>query len=105
MIFLCTVRKCLLIFCVVFFSKYGAGTAAVLCTLVLLCALTAHSQYMPYTDYHIDLLEKSSIFCNIVTLVTALLFEETSLGPSAHFGVVVVISLTNSFFFVMAGYM
>ena len=89
----------------VFFSKFGAGTTAILCTLVLLCALTAHSQYMPYQDYHIDSLEKMSIVCNLVTLVTALLFEETSLGPSSHMWIVVVISITNGSFFALAGYM
>jgi hypothetical protein len=74
-------RKAALIFVMVFVRPYGPEMTSLCCIVVLLGCLVAHGQFLPFEDYHIDLLEKSSLITNILMITLGLQFnyiEETT---------------------------
>ena len=97
-------RKVTLVFVVVFIRGYGPGVTTSCCILVLLMALVAHSQNMPFIDYDIDLLEKLSIISSICLLCLGTMFSYAKTSAA----IIVLLSfvvLLNLGFFLIAGYM
>jgi len=93
-------RKTVLVFVMVFVRPAGPMMTALCCIVTLLFALVAHSQWMPFEDYHIDLLEKASLVTNMVMILLGLMFNYTS--DSQALVVTILIVATNVVFFGIA---
>ena len=93
-------RKAVIVFVMVFVRPAGPMMTALCCIVTLLLALVAHSQWMPFQDYDIDLLEKVSLVTNIVMILLGLMFNYTS--DSQAVAVLVLIVATNVSFFGIA---
>jgi hypothetical protein len=93
-------RKAVLVFVMVFVRPAGPMMTALCCVVTLLFALVAHSQWMPFVDYHIDLLEKVSLVCNIIMILLGLMLNYTT--DSQALVVSILIATTNIGFFGIA---
>ena len=93
-------RKAFIVFVMVFVRPAGPMMTALCCIGTLLFALVAHSQLMPFEDYHIDLLEKASLVANILMILFGLMFNYTD--DSQTLAVTIFIVAVNVVFYITA---
>ena len=83
-------RKCCFVILAIFLRQYGAASQVVAASLVLIFALSAQLQNLPYQDKGHDMIEKFGIEACILQLMTALLCnlvqEESNGGSSVAAG-------------------
>ena len=91
------------VFIMVFLRASGPLMTSLCCILALLLALVLHSQFLPFIDYHIDLLEKISIVCSTVMIILGMMLNYTT--EMQGLVVMVCIIVINVLFFGVAIYM
>jgi hypothetical protein len=91
-------RKASLVFIMVFIRPAGPMMTALCCIVTLLFALVAHSQWMPFEDYHIDLLEKASLVTNMMMILLGLMFNFTSDDDQALVVTILIVATNVAFF-------
>ena len=98
-------RKQCIIFIVVFMTRFGTKLACVLCIMVLTGFLLAHMAAMPFEDDMLDVLEKLSLVCSILTICIAMLFDESGIDSAYNTFWIIMLICTNLSFYGLAGYM
>ena len=76
---------------------------ALCCLAVLVLFLALHSQFLPFIDYHVDLLEKVSLVSNVLMIVFGVMFNYAS--KSQSYIITSLIFLINIMFFGTAVFM
>jgi uncharacterized protein YacL len=93
----------MLVFIMVFVRPMGPIMTALCCLAVLVIFLAAHSQWLPFVDYHVDLLEKASLVSNILMILLGVMFNFASRTQS-HV-ITILIFLINIMFYGTAIFM
>ena len=96
-------RKSFLVSVIVVVRPSGPIMTALCCLAVLVLFLALHSQFLPFIDYHVDLLEKVSLVSNVLMIVFGVMFNYAS--KSQSYIITSLIFLINIMFFGTAVFM